>query len=147
MSIENRNENLDIKLGIKSEIIEVKNENNSLIESNENKEIAISNDLNLENEIEESKSKLKVLFNESLDVFEQAKNVASDFSKPRDIEAFSGLIKNMGELQKQIMDINYNLIKIKKDAENKKDDDPTKVQNNFVFLGDMRKLNDIIDKN
>jgi hypothetical protein len=146
MRIEDRNEHLDIRLGIKEPVVEEVEQ--EIIPAGEptSKEMTELNEHDVDHERKSQliagRKRLHDMFETAELVFQSHADVATDFSKSRDVEAFSALGKTMIELNKEIRATNE---EIYDKPEEKKDDTKNITQNNVVFNGDTRELLDMIN--
>ena len=131
----------DTNKDIKTQYLEKFNNSNS---KNIQKNETLPEDTS-ETDLEYTRKKLRELVELGEDVLENAKDVASETGEPRSIEVFSNLLKNVGDLTKNLMEAQ----KIKSAINKDKGIDPvgakeTNLTQNNIFVGTPSELNKLI---
>jgi hypothetical protein len=80
----------------------------------------------------------------SKDVLESAAELAVETGHPRMVEVYSGLVKNLADVNKSLFDIREKKMKMQGDME--PDDSPTVVNNNSIFVGSTDDLLEMMKK-
>ena len=152
MNVEKRDEHLNKLIGVKTEEKEVVDLQTPLVPSqgsqittSNGNVVAIPDPSNKNNELIKARIRMDSLSQKLDDVINSHTDVAVEFGKARDVEAVATLAKTLVEINKEIRETNKELYSKESESDDEKDAKVVnKTQNNFVFNGDMRTLNDII---
>ncbi len=145
MNVKARDAHLNELIGVKQEeTTEVAVVNNSLTTTNSSVPVAIPDNSDKDNELIKSRIRMNNLGQKLNDVVNSHTDVAVEFGKARDVEAVAAIAKTLVEINREIRETNRELYD-KGEQEDEKDAKVVnKTQNNIIFKGDMRELNDLI---
>lgn len=151
MSIKDRNKNLQKLLGIippdgvteepqetsQTNVPEIIKDKKEIVVPSPDKKEKL-----LHRELRRNKKQLSKMVSIAENVLENSADIATEFQRSRDVEAFSDLLKSMTEVISKRAEIDKALYG---KTENTQEGTEIKNQQN-IFVGDMRQLNDIIKK-
>ena len=120
-----------------TDVVEVSDNETALVDTASEKEI-------LKRELTKNVEELDKVLDNAKKVHDQAVDTCNDFSKSRDIEAFSDLTGKLTDIIKVKADINMK--RFKPEVEKADNADGKYTQNNFYVGNDYRDLNDAIRK-
>jgi len=134
----NYDEDFSVPENIEENEITVKpEEDDELIIYENNKE-----ELSIEQEYDLARENILHILRTSKAVLENTAELALDTDHPRMVEVYSGLIKNLADINKDLIDLQEKKMKLKKEyiTQSEIDDDSNLVNNNAIFVGSTEEL-------
>lgn len=102
-------------------------------------------DTQIEYDYQSSRSNLYSLLQQGEDALQHALDVAKAKEEPRAFEVVGGLLKQLADINTQLLDIAEKKQKLL-EKEKKEDSRPSNVTNNAIFVGSTDELNKMLNK-
>lgn len=98
----------------------------------------------VDDDVEFARRNIKEILRTGMNAMETANEIASQSESPRAFEVLSTMMKTLGDMNSQLIDLHEK----KKKAKGMKssDEPPSKVTNNFAFVGTPAELNKLLDE-
>ena len=97
-------------------------------------------DTQVDMEFEYARGNIIKIIETSKEVLENTAELAIDSDHPRVIEAYSGLIKNLADINKSLFEIREKKMKIKGELQDTEEVPTKTVTNNAIFVGSTEEL-------
>ena len=103
-----------------------------------------STDKNIEYDYEKTRSNLHSLLQQGQDALYHALEVAKQAESPRHFEVVSAMIKNLADINHQLLDLSDKRKKMGSDTKKQESSGPQQVTNNAIFVGSTADLNKML---
>jgi len=106
--------------------------------------VSIETSSKIEDDYDETRSNLRELLNKGKDALETALTVAKQSEHPRAFEVVGGLMKQLADINQQLMDIHQQKKKLEEPSKNQSNNKNT--TNNAIFVGSTAELSKMLTK-
>lgn len=114
-----------------------------IVESNQQTEIVQTSEQSVEADYNHTRSNLYKLLQSGEDALQHALEIAKSSEHPRAFEVVGNLVKQLADVNHQLLDLSEKKQKLLQSSK-QKEDAPTNVTNNAIFVGSTHELNKML---